>query len=414
LSCRDIVRVAGRRLGVDEEYIWIWDEGMRKGKGRVSSPRLIARQNVKGGQEIKGVEHRMLSDEASMSPEDARGAPRGFVTYNEDGSIEVATYGTPFEVMLHTDERAYNAVQKAFGLLPGGYKQVVLPMQRGSWEAIMELSKERTGDADDMPEKEGQKEIPQELLLTPQEMEEVARQLADDAMEGMGGNAVQTMTENPEATTALMAEDPENIEWFLERLLWDMMKKQGVYLELDYEPVTRQILLDLEAGFDRLFPDSPGTDMSMVIWNLRQSLKKARDEHERKHGFAKLNRSQQRMLSSDWDATIKEVAGKLMAALKEWGQDGEKVYSTWIVRNVSTLCDQLQPYLDEYKGDTFMRSGAFRKYDAIWQLCRDDWTLEPALREIEKRLRGRACELIKMWAEGQPWPEEDPHGGHDE
>jgi DNA topoisomerase IB len=136
------------RHNVKEEYIWMWDD-----KGR----RLKTRRNVENGKEIKGIDHASLAEELGISAREALDAPRGFVTYPAKGPPEVATYGVPFSRLLDISPRAYNAVERVFELMPGAYRQEVLPMPRGSHEAIMEAKpplskrKDQTVEASQLP-----------------------------------------------------------------------------------------------------------------------------------------------------------------------------------------------------------------------------------------------------------------------
>jgi len=127
-----ISRHAGRRLGVLDEFIWIWDANALK---------LVYRRNVHDGIEIPGVDHRSLIDELGIPSEAAKKAPRGFVTFYEDGKTEVTTYGTPFAKLLDTEPEAYNAVERRFDLMPGAYRQITLPMPRGSHKEMLGLPK---------------------------------------------------------------------------------------------------------------------------------------------------------------------------------------------------------------------------------------------------------------------------------
>lgn len=137
-----ISRRAKRRPEVSEEYIWIWDDGIRHGKG-AGMPGLRIMRNVADGNELKGIDHVSLAGELGMSAEDAHRAPRGFVTIPFHGRPQVTTYGEPFARLLNTHPEAYNAVERKFDLMPGQYDQAMIPVPRGSFRELMELEPRR-------------------------------------------------------------------------------------------------------------------------------------------------------------------------------------------------------------------------------------------------------------------------------
>lgn len=128
-----------RRVGVKQEYIWLWDDGKRDGK-LVTSPHLEFEVNVIDSQEIKGVDHLSLARKVGMSSSDAQSVIRGFVTIPVYGSPEVTTYGIPFSTLLETHPKIYNAVEEIFELVPGSYKQEILSLPHGSYEEFSKLS----------------------------------------------------------------------------------------------------------------------------------------------------------------------------------------------------------------------------------------------------------------------------------
>jgi hypothetical protein len=232
-----------RRHGVKEEYIWIWDDGIRRGKG-TGSPGLKARRNVSDSRELKGVDHASLADELGMSAEDVREAPRGFVTIPAHGPPEVATYGKPFARLLETQPEAYNAVERAFSLVPGAYGQVVLPVPRGSHKELLELGTAQA--ADDKPKRRRRRtpEERQEIADRRQEerrrQERLEREMAEkrETDDPSGFRLLDRLLKEEMAKPPLSrrAETEEDREFtFLYQLVGEVLRGLGGYAALEHE-----------------------------------------------------------------------------------------------------------------------------------------------------------------------------------
>ena len=125
LSVRDIVKRA-RRIGVKEEYIWMWDD-----------TRLLKAKNVEDEKEIAKVDHYTLAVENGMKKVDDENH-RGFVTFYINDEVEVSTYGIPFSQM---PTRVQDRVEGFFGIKPGGYKEAVIYLPRGFTQVMTAIRK---------------------------------------------------------------------------------------------------------------------------------------------------------------------------------------------------------------------------------------------------------------------------------
>lgn len=104
-----------RRIGVDEEYLWLWADG-----------RLLAAKNVEKEKELPGISHYTLATQKGVKNV-TDDTPRGFVTLYNNGKAEVQTYGPSF---WEIPSRAQDRIETYFGLKPGQYEVSTIEVPR--------------------------------------------------------------------------------------------------------------------------------------------------------------------------------------------------------------------------------------------------------------------------------------------
>jgi DNA ligase D-like protein (predicted 3'-phosphoesterase) len=117
LSVRDGLEKMARRIGIKLELIWVaWNN------------EVFFRKNVENEREVPGVNHLFLMRELEIKPEYQHRIPRGFITFGDDDSARVTTYGESF---YNLDGWIKNTIINRFDLMPGKFHTEVLSLPRG-------------------------------------------------------------------------------------------------------------------------------------------------------------------------------------------------------------------------------------------------------------------------------------------
>lgn len=122
LSNRTQMKKLARRVGVESEYMWIFGDN-----------RLFTLQNVNGEKELPMTDHVVLLNNKGHEFISDEKNPRGFVTYYDDGRVEVSTYDVGFRDL---PLGVQNLVEEYFELIPGQFKITILSIPKKFYKAL--------------------------------------------------------------------------------------------------------------------------------------------------------------------------------------------------------------------------------------------------------------------------------------
>jgi hypothetical protein len=215
--------------------------------------------------------------------------------------------------------------------------------------------------------------------LTPQDIEELARQIAQNAIDGFADNAVQTMSEQP--GTDLNSFGAQEI-----------MRDGGSVLQMAYD-----VILDLTPkGFQKGVLRQLLLDLVEAVQNKRFKVPysvgfgEALRQYEKKWGHTKLNRKQQREIAPDWDVLVLSFGQRIMEEAVTHANEGDWVAGAYMPNHVYSIQDSI----DDYEPNQWTPVG--QKFEKLQNAARENEDASELLKQNMDEIIEKARALVPI------------------